>query len=274
MDVVAGEELNFRKDSGNMNLPVQRIERDALITSTMVALAKTGDFLHTVEWSLENIKRSGAEDFVRTFGQDGRLKSKVARSVLKSHLKRFETDMARMLRYSVVVSLYTLFESRARHVADDFGNLYPEKPCFKQFKRNLKRGFVRNLQCWLESKPRLINLKHPRIWDRLDDFRIIRNCIAHANGELSLTSDQETLKNAVRRTRNVQLDNSNALVLEIAFAFEMLERLTTFFRLLFREAGYGMECPPGYHEAMAKRFTGFENEIVEAVKAYDRTKTF
>lgn len=250
----------------------QRIEKESLFISTMVALAKAGDFLMTVEDSLEKIKRSSADDFLRTFGATG----KPSRRVLKSHLRRFEQDMARMLRYSCVVFLYTLFETTARRLVAHLAHLYPQEPSLRQFEQNKNRrklGFVRNLQTWLEARPRPIKLGCAKFWDKLDDIRVIRNCIAHANGEEELTADKEPLESAVQRTEGVQFDDSRTLSLEIAFPVAVLDILTRFFQLVFREAGYHERFPPGHLEAMAKSFAGFQSEIADAIKAYDARLT-
>jgi len=258
-----------------MDSSIEQISKDALVVSTMVSLAKAGDFLQTVEWNLDGLKRSGAERFVQSFGGGGQLKSRNARSILKSHLKRFEIDMSQMLRFSVVVAVYTLFESRVRSFIDDFNRTCPGKPNFDKFeKTNGHNGFVLIFRRWLEEKPNSVTIKYPRIWSRLDDFRHIRNCIAHANGELSLVKDKnkQKLKDAIRRSRNVRFEGST-LALETKYPFQVLERVDVFFQLLFSEAGYRIDCPPGYSKAMSKHFAGFEKEMMERMADYYREKT-
>lgn len=261
----------------NANLPnattdIGRINRDAFITTTMVSFAKLGHYLNTMEWSLEELKRSGVEQIVRSFGIDGRLESDGARQLLKSHLETFDKDMTRSFRYSVVVSLYTLCESRARQFMGDFDKTYPGKPDFRDFaneKKNKKNGFIVNFRSWLEAAPTAVILEHPRIWDRLDDFRIVRNCIAHANGDLSLPRDQKKLKEAVESSRGgAKIDSFGTLVLEASYAAEFVGLLSSFFCLLFSAVGYGMETSPGYAETMNRGFAEFENDMAVAKEAY------
>ncbi len=63
------------------------------------------------------------------------------------------------------------------------------------------------------------------------------------------------------------------MILDAEFAFEVCERLEAFFRLLFREAGYGLALPPGYAESITKSFAGFEEEIAEGIEVYDARQT-
>ena len=93
------------------------------------------------------------------------------------------------------------------------------------------------------------------MWLLLDDLRVIRNCIAHANGDLKLETNPARIarcRETVRRTRKVRFDARDILVLDATFPFEVCERLQTFFRLLFRAAGYGLNLPPGYAESISK----------------------
>ncbi len=243
----------------------------------MISFEKLGDYLNMMEWSLEDLKRSGVEQIVRSCGTGGMLEFAGARKLLKSHLKRFDREMARSLRYSAVVSLYMLCESHACQFINDFAKMYPGKPEFRRFgkeKKNKNKGFILNFRGWLQAAPTTVTLKHPRIWDQLDDFRIIRNCIAHANGDLSLTRDQKKLKEAVHRSRGVaKIDCFRTLVLETTYAAGFVGKLSSFFCLLFRAAGYGMETPPGYYEAMNRSFAGFENDIAEAKEVYYKRQT-
>lgn len=258
-------------------MTLQRTEKDAFITETMVTLVRFGDFLLTVESSLQSMKESGLQEIARVFGSGGRLDSKEAKRLFNAHRKRYDRDMSRILRYSAVTSLYTLLETTARRFIEDFDKTYPGKRLFKLIvKKHPRDGFVKNLRQWLELTPSPVILRRPRIWAQLDDLRVIRNCITHLNGDLKLEADHTRAtrcREAVRRTRKIRFDATDTLVLDDVFSFEGCEKLQAFFRLLFQAAGYGMALPPGYVESLSKNFAGFEKEIAEGIEAYEARQT-
>lgn len=245
---------------------MQHIDKDAFVTETTLLLVNFGDYLHTAEFSLERLKRSGMEQFVRSFGH-----GRHAKKTLNAHRKRFEKDMARFCRYSALTSLYSIFEVRSRLFIEDFDKTYPGKPKFENFQKN--KGFVLRFRHWLETSPNPIVLQQPRLWDLLTDFQSIRNCITHDHGNRSLAKDKDKISATVRRTRKIQFDAHNTLVVDIKFPFEVCERIHAFFRQLFRASGYGIAFPPGYLERMQEGFAGFEEKLTEAIAKHDKMET-
>ncbi len=156
------------------------------MTETMVNLSGFGDFLLTAESNLQQHNESGLRTLARFYGPSGNIKSREATRFLTAHRKRYDRDMARVLRYTAVMGLYILLETTARKFIADLDRTYPGKRPFRQGKR---LGFVASFRQWLETPPTPIRLARPRIWSLLDDLRVIRNCIAHLNGDLTLEKD-------------------------------------------------------------------------------------
>jgi len=156
-----------------MSLP--HVEKDAFITETMVTLARFGDFLLTVESSLENLKVQHAKRSpCCRFGWP--LSSRNAARLFKAHRKRYDRDMSRVFRYSAVTSLYTILEMTARRFIHDFAQSYPDRRPFKSVvEKHSSHGFVRNFREWLELRPASVVLRRPE-FAATDDLRIIRNC--------------------------------------------------------------------------------------------------
>jgi hypothetical protein len=245
---------------------MQHINKDAFVTETNLLFVKFRDYLLTVESSMEELKRSGMQQFVSTFG-----KSRPAKRIINAHRKRFENDFARFCRYSALTSLFSLFEVRSHRFIKDFDQTYPGKPNFKTLDKKI--GFVRQFRLWLETPPNPIVLPYPRLWAHMVDFQIIRNCITHAHGDCALVKDSTRIKEVVRRTRKVRFDENNILVVDTGFPFAVCDKIHQLFRILFRQAGYGLALPPGFLESFQKHFAGHEQEMAETISRFDKTQT-
>jgi hypothetical protein len=257
-----------------MSANFQRIDKDSFVTETMMLLAKFGDYLATVESGLENTKRVGMNNVVAAFGQSGRLQSKGAKRLFAAHRKRFEKDMSRFCRYSAATTIYSLLEIRAKCFMGDFEKMYSGKPEFKKFlKDRSSNGFICAFRQWLETSPSPVILPQPRIWKQLDDFRLIRNCIVHDHGDRSFLKQPLLTNKVVERTRKVSFDSNGILILERDFVFEVCERITAFFGLLFQATGYSLALPPGYGEKLSKTFEEHKGEIRKKIAEYYAKQT-
>lgn len=249
-----------------------RIDKDKFVTDTTLMFVKFGDYLLTIEETLEHLKRSGLNSVMTSFGSSGRLTSHGAKLLFNAHRKRFDNDMSKFCRYSAVTTLYSLLEMRTQAFAADFERTYPNKPKFRTVAaRKTKRsnGYVATLRRWLGASPKSVKIS-PRIWNQLHDLQRLRNYITHSYGEGSLLRKKaaRATKKIIRRTRGVHIDFKGVLILDAKFALQALERVGHFFSLLFRAAGYGMTMPPGYLEMRQKNFHGFEKELADGIAAY------
>jgi hypothetical protein len=256
-----------------MTTKFQRIDKDLFVTETILMLTKFGDYLVTVDSALENLKLSGLNNVMTTFGESGRLNSSEAKKFFTAHRKRFDRDMGRFCRYSAATILYSLLEVRLRAFVEDFGKTYPGKPAFKKYLAKPDSGFVGAFQLWLETPPFPVVFPQPRLWKQLQDFQSIRNCIVHSHGDLFLIKNPKRATDAVGRTRKASFNSDGTLVLEREFVFEVGERIYAFFQLLFGVTGYSISLPPGHAETLAKNFAGFEAEIAKKYKEYYAKQT-
>lgn len=238
------------------------VRKDAFVTDTMVMLTKFGDYLSTVESSLESMKLSGLNSIMTTFGQSGRLRSRGAKKLFTAHSKRFERDMSRLCRYSALTTLYSLLEVRARAFMADLKQDRPGKADFKDYSKKLSHfGFVHNFRSWLETAPFPVHISQPRVWGQLQDFQLIRNCIVHCHGDRSLVAKPQALNEAIKRTRKITFDSNGVLVVEREFVFEVCGRIQIFFQLLFQSSDYHLVLPPGYMDTFTENFKGFAADM-------------
>jgi hypothetical protein len=249
-------------------------KQEALQIETFVMLTKVGDFVITVEQSLEIQKRAGLAQLIQMFGVDRRLSSP-GRRLFNSHRRRFEDDMARFLRYSAATTVYSLFETLLKRTINLIEDDSPARLRFKTIRKSKPNiGFILQAREFLEFPGNPIILEHRRLWSLLDDLRILRNCIVHTHGDLSLASPatQKDIRKTIGRIRKTGI-KEEMIFLERGFALNVLERVELFFAEVFRAAGFRVATPPGTLESFARAISGFEDKILRDIQSYKAGKT-
>ena len=234
-------------------MSLQRIEKSEFVSETMLTLAKFGDYLLTVDGALENLKITGLNEIISAFGRPSK-STKGSKKLFTAHRKRFDRDMGRFYRYSTATTLYALLETMSRAFIVDFEQTYPQKKNFKKHEKQESNGFISNFETWLKNQPVAVQLAQPGLWKQLQDFAIIRNCIVHAHGDLSLVSKPEKIKESVKKTRRISFNSDGLLALDREFVFEAAERVHAFFRALFEATGYSLALPQAQFEKKRQNF--------------------
>ncbi len=241
-------------------------DKTAFVTKTFLSFVRFGDYLAAVEQNIQYLNESGLNgfrQFVGTFDSAG------AKRIVLAHRKRYERDMSTLCRYSSLTALYSLFEVSCRGFEADFRKTHSGKKPLEHFlKQRPPIGFVHAFRQWLESSPDSVNLPQNRVWNQLQDFQIIRNCIVHGHGDSKLSNNPKRTKAVISRTHKVILNPSGILVIQQEFTFEVMDRISAFFQRLFNVSGYQMQTPPGYSEMFTKQFAGHEAEIASRIKQY------
>ena len=154
--------------------------------------------------------RKESDDYIRS----NKLDDEQADGYEQSNLEEFEklnSFFPVVVRYSVLVSLCTLFETKLIDVCKelDRSNLekksdlwkdLPHKPNLDKIKLYLKNNFE-------------IHISEHDSWQCIKDIFEIRNCIVHANGDTSLMKDPNRTHDAISRSKDIDLDFLENIVL-------------------------------------------------------------
>jgi len=155
--------------------------------------------------------------------------------------RRFAVDFRRILRFTVLMSVYTLVESNLSLLATEMTNRktlalgmmdLQAKDLVKRFEKFWTK--VANLPWWSDDR-----------WCLLKDIQELRNCIAHRNGVIGKSDGR--IKQLLRRNCGVGLvdvndrltdpDDAGTLDIEARFCREALEQMKALFEEVFQRAG-------------------------------------
>jgi hypothetical protein len=155
--------------------------------------------------------------------------------------RRFAVDFRRILRFTVLMSVYTLAESNLSLLATEMTNRktlaldmmdLQAKDLVRRFEKFWTK--VADLAWWSDTR-----------WCLLKDIQELRNCIAHRNGVIGESDGR--IKKLVRRNCGVGVldvndrladpDDAGTLEIEERFCRQALEQMKALFEEVFQRAG-------------------------------------
>jgi hypothetical protein len=230
---------------------------DGLVTSTLVTMAKIGEYLLTIEEGLQTAYQSGLAQIAQVFGD-----SAAGSPLVEATRERYESDLARAFRYSAIILLYTTFESRSRLFMEDYEARYGVGP------KGKNGTYVTKLRYWMESHSRPISISRPKIWQRLEDVNVIRNSIAHSGGLFRHSARQADLLRIIATDDYLHINKDGYLEVAAEYPFRVSEWVTLCFNLAFSAAGYPVDVREKSPTAFVNSVRGFEDEIAKRMGEY------
>ena len=206
---------------------------DELVTTTLVTFANVGDYLLTIEQSLLTTCNDGLTRIRASLGD-----SSIGKSLAVATQKRYLEGHSRAFRYSAIILIFTTFESRIALFKEDYEKRYGQGPKLKS-----PPSFVDGIFAYMDGHSRPIKLSRPKIWDRLREFNVVRNCIAHGGGLHRLVRKGDNVLEIARSSPHLGIGDDGYLVIDEAYAFVTCELSTVFFNLVFDAAGYSIDMP-------------------------------
>jgi len=201
----------------------------------MWLIEKLSLYLKTIEQALDESRqadRDRMESYIISSHDDLDYKNEE----LHMHNLLFEQDFPSKVRYSFLTLAYTVFEDRTKALCGEF------------IKRNLVTGTrfdKRSNESHLQSVRRFLTIEYqskyvaPDIWDELTDFSLIRNCIVHANGNLSDMRNLRRFHDIVVKTVGLSLDKDGYIRVELVYCQQIISLMEKFFDDIFEAAGFG-----------------------------------
>lgn len=147
----------------------------------------------------------------------------------------FEQDLAPAMRYSFVVLMHTVFETRLRAFCSD---MQSERRISISL-RDLRGSSIEQARTYLTKLVKLQVADFPD-WQHLRTLQKVRDCIVHAFGYVAELSKEkeEGIRELASQSIGLTIDDYGRLALTKRFCDEHLSCLATFFHSIFRVAGW------------------------------------
>jgi hypothetical protein len=140
----------------------------------------------------------------------------------------FKEDLMPAMRYSFVVLMHTVFETRLRAFCKDM-----EKDRKIPIPlADLRGSAIEQARTYLTRLAGLSTGDFPE-WQQLRTLQKIRDCIVHGYGFVSESRDPEELRRLATQNIGIEIDDNGRLALTKAFCDQSLSHLDTFFERLF-----------------------------------------
>ena len=163
--------------------------------------------------------------------------------------RRYAVDFRRILRFTLLMSVYTLVESSLSLLAQEITS----RNGLARNRKDLKaKNPVKRFEKFWTKVARLPWWADPR-WDELKDLRDLRDCIAHQNGVVQDNDRRDNrIRALLRRDCGVRLievndrladpDEAGTLEIDERFSRQAMEHMTALFDEIFNRAGcFGSE---------------------------------
>ena len=215
--------------------------KDIFVTETMVIDSRLGDHIVTLDelrnrQKLESLSRFGFDPVIdqnKPYNQ----------KMVASHLERYDVHMAKYIYYAHVILTFIVFENRlisfgkTMKLINGGQEFDPEKRCPDKANDNIIGRF--------EAYLKICNIPCPDS-ESINDLRIVRNCLVHANGNvlgLKRVQDLERLKELAPRIRGLKIDSNNVLCIDAEACLILQESMRRYFFDLMDASGFYISIP-------------------------------
>ena len=150
---------------------------------------------------------------------------------------RYERDFPSKIRYSFVVLLYIVFETRLRAACDEIS----KRRSLEKKENDLRGATLEHAKAFLKKVAKL-PCADQMVWQWLIDFQKVRDCIVHTNGRVEKSKDKDRLNHLCNE--NVGLSSeAGSLMIERHYCTKTLEMTKSYFGHLFDSADFGKSIP-------------------------------
>ncbi|MFB1083112.1 hypothetical protein [Jeotgalibacillus sp. JSM ZJ347] len=169
--------------------------------------------MNKIEDSLKELDEDEADEFVEFYYDD---------------IAHFRDEFPRLMRNSQFTTIYSFLESKMLDLCE-------------KYEQDLKlseitgKGIVK-AQIYLKKVIKIDFPDHAKEWQYIKKSNKVRNCIVHANGDVSKLSesDQRKLINVVNDLEHISINKQRHLILDEKFCFNFINITENFLETIFK----------------------------------------
>jgi hypothetical protein len=205
---------------------------------TEFAFDSLADYLDIIEGQFESVRRL-ERNRIQQNPPAGLSEEEFAeyQSEIQFFEDRYERDFPSKIRYSFVVLLYIVLETRLRAVCDEIS----KRRSLELRESDLKGASIERAKAFLEKVATLPSGDR-MAWQWLRDFQKVRDCIVHTNGRIERSRDKDRLNHLCNENMGLSSE-AGSLMIERHYCTKMIEITKSYFGRLFDSAGFGKSMP-------------------------------
>lgn len=226
------EETNNRASSGPLPLEI-----DLRPVDTKHAISASRKYLEIMEQHMPLIQQAelSALEGTRELADDGEGRS-IHSSIITYAENLFEEDIIPTMRYSCIVFLHTVFETRLHDLCD---TLRLEKSIPISLS-DLRGSAIDQAKDYLSKLADIPVATYPE-WDPLRSFQKIRDCIVHHYGFVKPNEDRfKNIMNIIKSDPNLTLNCRNRISPSIGFIKRQINYTESFLDRLMTDMGWDL----------------------------------
>lgn len=203
----------------------------------MWVVEKLALYLDSMEAAIEEIRRADKERIERVplmSGDD----FDAQREELHLHELLYEKDFSSKLRYSFLILVYTMLETRTKALWKELVDR--GIVANKKFKKRDRKSHIESIQYYLSSEPK-VACTDKDTWNALLNFEAIRHCLVHTSGNVDeMNSDKpKKLKQIINATEGLSINEDGYIDVESSYCRHVVSVVEHFFDSIFESAGFG-----------------------------------
>ncbi|MBG9776163.1 hypothetical protein [Brevibacillus laterosporus] len=133
-------------------------------------------------------------------------------------------DFPSILRYSVFIQVYSFLEFTLK----SYCSLAKKSLEIKLSDRDLSGSGIERYRTYLKK---VVEMPFPDSipeWALIQKYNIIRNCIAHTQGNLEEMNNSNKIKETISNLNNIELDGNSTVILKESFCDDVINTIDKF----------------------------------------------
>jgi hypothetical protein len=149
------------------------------------------------------------------------------------HFRSYYHEVPRLLHYSSVIQLYTLFEERGRALCIELRKRDSSIPL--KVTELADKGDFESIRLFISK---LCRIDYPH-WSDLHLLRRVRNRIVHHNGFVPDTEKHKKLQSQLKSAPGIRIDADRFFLILPEYVDYAFDRVSNFFNTVFEKKGFG-----------------------------------
>lgn len=204
---------------------------------TMFLINNLEDYIQETEKQFETLKKLAQKHIPEKPPNGSGYEFQEWQHYVALYEDRYEKDFTSKMRYSFIVLLHIVFESRLRESCNEIA----KRNEIKLKENELNGGPIERAKNYLTIVAH-IEIKNHQVWQAMTDNQKIRDCIVHTNGNVSKSKNSMRILEIGKKGIGITVEDGD-LYISSKYCSFALDALRKFFDDIYDSAGFGAAFP-------------------------------